>query len=540
MTLTHKLQFYILISTTLCSNYSFGQSDNLTAETAIPTIEHFEGDSAKLNRLLRQYNIARNSENDSLIILSLFDLSAYNQTTQNYSSAFEYAGEALFLAEEISDTILLAKACQAFGVLNYMLYQKSEAEHYLQRSLSLYKYLLKEKKTYTRKLVWAYFHITLMQRHFKEFETALVYLDSCYAVSDTIRRNPIDMGYLDVEKGILLSSLDKPKPALDALNKAKRVFEQLKPDDREALNKEYLVIIYTYLGIVQNQLDNYSASNNYFQNALKFLKKNKRHKDLKPFIHEQYALLLHQIEEYKKAYDHLQESKELNEKFFSTKAISNNDFITIRSRYMDEINEKNDEILRQNLELAQNKQSIIMFRAILYSFILLLVIGGLIIRNRFQVKKHRKEKELNIKKQKDSERLLELKNKELTESTLKLIEKEEMMHTVREHLKSQSDNQESKVLLNTLKHNEDSLWNDFNTRFVAVNKDFYNNLQAEFPKLSPGDLKICALIKLNFSGKEMAHLLGISIDSVHKARHRLRKKMNLDRSINLTSYISSI
>ena len=67
-----------------------------------------------------------------------------------------------------------------------------------------------------------------------------------------------------------------------------------------------------------------------------------------------------------------------------------------------------------------------------------------------------------------------------------------------------------------------------------------NVYKKKVPDLSAADLKVCALIKLNFTGKEMSHLLGISLGSVHVARHRLRKKMNLNRSDNLTNYINSI
>jgi len=536
MTLKEYRSILTLVIATIFSQLISGQ-----ASTDIRTHEQVSKEkSPELHALEKAFTIADNQGNDSLKITALLKLSEYNQTTQNYSSAFEYAGEALYLAEELKDSVLLAGACQIFGVLNYMLYQKTDANFYLQRALELHKELVPKHKLNVHRLVSAYFSVTLSHRHFKEYDKALVYLDSCYLISDTINTNPVNMGYLDVEKGILLSSLNKPKDALIPLNSAKKVFEEIKPTDKKISDKEYLVIIYTYLGIVQKQLENYSASINYFERALQLLETKKKHIDLSPFIHEQYALLLYQIKQYQKAYTHLQLSKNMNERYFSTKAISNNDFITIRSRYMEDINQKNDEIIKQNLELAKNRQSIIMFRAILYSVFLLLIIGGLIVRNRYQAKKHKKEKQLNLQKQKESEKLLELKNKELTASTLQLIEKEEMMITVREYLKSQKDNRESKVLLNALKHNENSLWDDFNTRFIAVNKDFYDKLQEQFPKLSHGDLKICALIKLNFSGKEMAHLLGISTDSVHKARHRLRKKMDLDRSINLTSYISSI
>ncbi len=83
-------------------------------------------------------------------------------------------------------------------------------------------------------------------------------------------------------------------------------------------------------------------------------------------------------------------------------------------------------------------------------------------------------------------------------------------------------------------------WEEFEARFVSINQSFYRRLQEKFPQLSQRDLKLCALIKLNFSSKEMAKLLGISVESAHTSRYRLRKKLNLTREVNLTEFIASV
>ena len=86
----------------------------------------------------------------------------------------------------------------------------------------------------------------------------------------------------------------------------------------------------------------------------------------------------------------------------------------------------------------------------------------------------------------------------------------------------------------------DQNWEEFEARFISVNKGFYERLKAKYPKLTQGDLKLCALIKLNFSSKDMARLMGISVESVHTTRYRLRKKLGLNREDNLTEFITSI
>ncbi|HNP98308.1 MAG TPA: LuxR C-terminal-related transcriptional regulator, partial [Bacteroidia bacterium] len=78
---------------------------------------------------------------------------------------------------------------------------------------------------------------------------------------------------------------------------------------------------------------------------------------------------------------------------------------------------------------------------------------------------------------------------------------------------------------------------DFNVQFESINKNFYERIRQAYPDISPNDLKVCALIKLNLSIKEMAGILNISPDSVKTARYRLRKKLQLNSEDNLTEFI---
>ena len=59
-----------------------------------------------------------------------------------------------------------------------------------------------------------------------------------------------------------------------------------------------------------------------------------------------------------------------------------------------------------------------------------------------------------------------------------------------------------------------------------------------FPKLTRGDRKLCALLKLNLSSKEIARLMGISVESVHTTRYRLRKKLGLEKGDDLIDFMA--
>lgn len=136
---------------------------------------------------------------------------------------------------------------------------------------------------------------------------------------------------------------------------------------------------------------------------------------------------------------------------------------------------------------------------------------------------------------------LEHKESQLSAITLQMLQKNELLEeikTITRKKEATSVEQLSRIVNNHFAH--DSNWNDFDKYFESINKNFYIKLKQNYPKISSNDLKICALIKLNLSIKEMAAILNISPDSVKTARHRLRKKLNLSVEDNLTEFILSM
>jgi DNA-binding CsgD family transcriptional regulator len=136
---------------------------------------------------------------------------------------------------------------------------------------------------------------------------------------------------------------------------------------------------------------------------------------------------------------------------------------------------------------------------------------------------------------------LEYKESQLSAITIQMLEKNELLDEIKTILSKKEPNTESELKKLVNKYTiQDNNWKDFDNYFESVNKNFYTRLKQKYPDISSNDLKICALIKLNLSIKEMASILNISPDSVKTARHRLRKKLQLNTEDNLTEFILSI
>jgi tetratricopeptide (TPR) repeat protein/DNA-binding CsgD family transcriptional regulator len=176
-----------------------------------------------------------------------------------------------------------------------------------------------------------------------------------------------------------------------------------------------------------------------------------------------------------------------------------------------------------------------------------LVIAGLLVsRQRLKIKD---EKILAEKERQILVIELESRSKALTTHTLNLIQKNGIMQEIRETvslaLKSPARDENSPLLNRLIKlidysFNLDKDWEEFKLYFEQVHQNFFVKLQQDHPDLSPGEMRLCALIRLNMNLKECATLLSVSPDSIKTARHRLRKKLGLSDEQNLVGYFTSI
>ena len=140
------------------------------------------------------------------------------------------------------------------------------------------------------------------------------------------------------------------------------------------------------------------------------------------------------------------------------------------------------------------------------------------------------------------------KNAELASTTMHLVQKSEMLQNIKKDLSDiavEGDESVKKRVkqiqrLITDDVRLDKNWERFETHFDQVHGNFFKNLRAKYPELTPKDQKLCAYLRMNLATKEIAPLLNISVRGVEISRYRLRKKLNLDSDTNLVSFIMEI
>ena len=163
----------------------------------------------------------------------------------------------------------------------------------------------------------------------------------------------------------------------------------------------------------------------------------------------------------------------------------------------------------------------------------------------FTAKAKQTQEEIVALKNEKLETEIDYKNKELANSTMHLISKNEFISKVKNQLNSiashtsATTSKELRKIAKDIDRNlaSDDDWEQFEIHFDQVHGDFSKKLKAAYPQLTNQDLKLCAFLKLNMSTKEIAQMLNITVRGVELSRYRLRKKLELDRSENLTDFI---
>lgn len=336
-------------------------------------------------------------------------------------------------------------------------------------------------------------------------------------------------------------------------------FQQALLYNQEAGNEHSLISNYNNMGDSFRKTGNYPKALEYTRKALNLSvnlnDKNQQCSALRD-IGKVYALL----GDYEKAYSFQEKSKILHEELYNREMARQ--VVLLNTLY--EFEKKNTEI-----EVLENKSRLQHFQktTTIIGSVLIMVVAGLVIsRQKLKIKRkndlllknqeiYEKENAL-IKAELSNKNLveqrlqleLETQSKALTSHTLHNIQKNQILEELKNKLSAvmtSSGADQKKQLKNLVSlidysFNCDKDWADFRTIFEQVHKSFFDNLQENCPDLTANELRLSALIKLNLTSKDMATLMGISMDSLRIARYRLKKKFGLDKSENLGNFIQNL
>ncbi|MDX2305463.1 MAG: tetratricopeptide repeat protein [Microscillaceae bacterium] len=499
--------------------------------------------------------------------------------------AFKNSLDALKESRKRNYLLGIARSCQNIGLYFFNQGNYPQSIKYYLNAIRIYQSNFDWQglaKTYNL-LGRAFYYSTRINDAFDNYQKSL----KIYQEQKNLPGQAETYGYI----GHVFEKKSDYKQALAYQNKALKIYQNLRDESGVAL-------IYENIGSVYEDLADYEKAHAYF---LKSYQYNKKNNNLTAMINDYNNLgdVFRKRNDFKQALVYTFQSYELGKKLknkYQTRSALKDlaktyalmEDYTLAHQYLDASYELYQEIYTEESALkiaqmqtfyeTQEKEKEIeilaqknLFNTILtYFFVsgiaILLILGWIIFaQQRIKIRKNRELIERNQKiyeteheltqvelqnaQLKEQQLVLELesRNKELTTRALHIIQKNEVLLDLKDKLdqiqnNSQSHLKEIHQLQNLISYSFalDKDWDDFKKIFEQVHKDFFNKLQEKVPDLTSGELKLCALFKLNLNSQDMATILGISQDSLRVTRYRLRKKLQLEKGANLVNFMMSV
>ncbi len=173
-------------------------------------------------------------------------------------------------------------------------------------------------------------------------------------------------------------------------------------------------------------------------------------------------------------------------------------------------------------------------------------------QHRRQIEAQRRALTLKLERERiEHERVLlraevEQKQKEITATTLKLVERSQLMGLVTQRLRDLrarvSDKNKSLVsqTLALIESQTGNVWEAFEQSLDELTNQFFQVLAERHPDLSPTEQRIAGLLRAGMSTKEIALAMHVSTRTVETHRYRLRKKLSHAGVADMLVYLQHI
>ena len=203
----------------------------------------------------------------------------------------------------------------------------------------------------------------------------------------------------------------------------------------------------------------------------------------------------------------------------------------------------NDEISRYNIQnLNKAKRSEILLRNITIAGVVFLSLFALLIVNRRRLKTRMKMEKMEQEKIL-IEREINSAQDQLRMFTENIVEKTNLIEKLESQIKGKDASSEQHAIIaalsdQTILTEED--WNKFRSLFEKIYPGFFTKLKEKFPDITSAEQRMAALTRLRLTTKQIASMLGISVDSVHKSRQRLRARFQVGTDTNLDELVANL
>jgi tetratricopeptide (TPR) repeat protein len=493
-------------------------------------IIHFEMGS--YNKALANFDsslsIYYDIQDSANIIRTLLERTWLNNQAEKTSEALKDYLSGLDYAIAFKDTISQAQFYDGLSILHKKQKNYEVADAYSEKCIALYALLKDEFKAAMAKS-----NLALSYKAQGYYEKAYAIYIENLLIYDEFNFN---YGLMSCYNNMAICSnlMGKYKRALEEGLTGLKISHRLGAKEAEADVSIEIGKAYLALGNTKKALD-FSLQSLSLANGLVTLEKRR---DAHKILSDVYMT----IDDYQLALEHFKSFKLVNDSIFN---INKSDLVlNLQEKYETAQREKEINELKAEAEISELKRRSIVIVLIIVIIAAILIINREIRRRKKAKALHAVELKLNeLEKQRLADELA-FKKRELTALALQIAQKNEMFKELKNDLVATDS--EDKINYRQLykkldlEKQVDKSWEQFIRAFTETNASFFKELTKQYPEMTKSELRLCALLKMKLSSKDIASILNISDQGIKKARYRLRKKMGMDTQDNLESAIISL
>lgn len=474
-------------------------------------------DSMKYWRtIVEQSNSARSKYGGSLLLV---DALAYHNSGE-YAKSIQTTLKAIQIFESNKQEEQVALAYQSIAVDFYRIGDLQSQNDYLLKAVEIY-----NKLGFDYRIIEVYNALGANFNKQNRQEEALTYYNKAYQqliVSDY----PLLLAQNLTNRANIYEKMGQ-------YDKAERLFLDCR-DMCEKNDINYGIILSNLnLGNLYRLKKNYTKSEELLQWGLEATRTQKLRRE-QALAYERLSWLARDRADFQAAFGYQSKYYSLNDSLVNESV--KNEANALRSKYDTE--KKENEILTLSRSRILMKFVIALLAFLLLA--LLLVIQS--IRTKAKIKeKERQQEEQHLRYD------LKMKEKELLAHTIGKVSimstKEKLLEELEVIIQDLPKTQVTKFrkLIQELKsEHEQSAIEEFEARFMGVYESFYEKLKDLAPGITPTELRVAALIRLNFSSKEMAMLTNRSVGTIDNIRSSIRKKLQLTDEENLNECLLAV
>lgn len=492
-------------------------SEAYKAEGNYPDANHF----AKKALLLFQEsnerkNIAHTKETLGNIYVEIND---YSTALKYYLEAFEYYEKA-----KLNDDV--ARTSSEIASLYFSMDQFDKAFDYLFKVKRINKLNAFDENDITRN----HFMLGIAYGSTGKLDSAIYYFNLCKDYYQETN-NTIQLAGLYNNIGAIYSKQDSNQLALAQYENALSLFREVKNERGIGVSLGNIAYVQQKENDFESAISNYNIAIAIFDSlgAINYLSTN----------YSNLSSLYEDKGDFKNALFYNQRFMELEDSIKNGEVLQS--IADLEKKFAIKKKDQELQLVESQNAAERNRQYLII--TLISLVVVILIFATVYLRSRLN--QTRLAQELSQKKQEQLESEIKFKNTELEHFALKVVEKNEFLSNLKKELAKievEDKTAEIKSIQANINQNIniDQDRKELENQIDAVHQQFLHKLKSNYPDLTKADTRLCSLLMLELTSKEMASILNIEPESVKKGRNRLRKKLAISPEISFKEFFESL